>query len=71
MSQPPALLAPLPPRHREPQHVVHLLLTLLTAGVWVGAWIVAVLIAKAENAKEDRRYERQAAEYRAAWADRT
>lgn len=69
MTQPPPL-APLPPRHREPQHVVHLILTLLTFGIWLGAWVVAVLIAAAENAREQRRYEREVAEYRAAYEQR-
>jgi hypothetical protein len=63
----PPPLAPLPPRHREPHHVVHLILTLLTAGLWLGAWVVAALIAAAENAQERKRYEREAAAYYAAW----
>lgn len=45
-------------------HLVHLILTLITAGFWVVIWIIAGLNAAGANHQERQRYARELEAYR-------
>lgn len=52
MSQQAALLLEM--RKHKTSHVLHLILSILTAGLWVFVWILCALSNGIENAKLDR-----------------
>lgn len=52
MSQQAALLLEM--RKHKTSHVLHLILSILTAGLWVFVWILCTLSNSIENAKLDR-----------------
>lgn len=57
---------PTPPRepvHHEPMHLVHLILSVLTAGFWLVIWLLAAMNASGANAQERQRFEREQREY--------
>lgn len=54
---------PDPPTDEQPAHVLHLLLTLLTAGFWVIVWILLGLNANANNRVNRARYADDVAEW--------
>ena len=63
----PPPIPPQPPRHHAPQHVVHLILSVLTAGFWLVIWGIAALNAQGANDQERKRYERELQEYATAY----
>lgn len=48
---------PLPPQYRQPTHLVHLILAILTMGLWVPVWILVSIDVATSNRNERRRYE--------------
>lgn len=52
MSQQAALLLEM--RKHKTSHVLHLILSILTAGLWVFVWILCAISNSIENAKLDR-----------------
>lgn len=73
---PPAFVGPppLPPRpvHREELgalHVVHLILSIFTAGFWLIIWAMAAMNVSARNEQERKRYERELRQYALAYED--
>ena len=52
MSQHTALLLEM--RKHKTSHVLHLILSILTAGLWVFVWILCAISNSIENAKIDR-----------------
>lgn len=52
MSQHAALLLEM--RKHKTSHVLHLILSILTAGLWVFVWVLCALSNSIENAKLDR-----------------
>ena len=52
MSQQAAFLLEM--RKHKTSHVLHLILSILTAGLWVFVWILCALSSGIENAKLDR-----------------
>jgi hypothetical protein len=53
----------------RPRHVLHLVLTLCTAGVWGLGWILVWWTADANNTLEEQRYRREWAAYQVALAE--
>lgn len=52
MSQQAALLLEM--RKHKTSHVLHLILSILTAGLWIFVWILCAISNSIENAKLDR-----------------
>lgn len=49
-------------QRKQTSHVLHLILSLLTAGLWLVMWILVALSNSLENAKIDRRIRKLYAE---------
>lgn len=67
MTQPPFVgpppVPPREPRVHQPQHVVHLILSVLTCGFWLVIWGMAAMNASAANEQERKRYDDEMAKY--------
>lgn len=60
----PAPVPPLPPTRKQVNHLLHLVLTILTAGAWlVMVWPWYALLVNGNNAASERRYQRAYADY--------
>jgi hypothetical protein len=58
---------PTAPRVHQPQHVVHLILSVLTFGFWLLIWGMAAMNASAANEQERKRYDDEQARYQVAY----
>ena len=63
---PPPPQPPWPPRMVRPNHPLHLVATLLTAGLWGLVWVMVWWSADARNNAEQDRYHRNWAAYQEA-----
>lgn len=57
---------PRPPREPEvhtASHVLHLLLSLITFGLWLPIWVIAAMNASGATAQDRRRYDDEMAAY--------
>lgn len=60
----PAPIPPMPPHQKQVNHLLHLVLTILTAGGWaLMVWPWWTLLVQAVNSSADRRYHRDYTEY--------
>jgi hypothetical protein len=58
---------PREPRITQPTHVLHLLLSVFTVGLWLPIWALVALDASKTTRYEHERYEQEQVEYRAAY----
>jgi hypothetical protein len=58
---------PTPPRDEQPMHVLHLLLTIITAGFWVLIWILVGVNTAANNRANRARYQEDLADWKIAY----
>jgi len=64
-------IPPLEPQIQKMSHLLHLVLTLLTAGLWLLVWIPLAAGINRANEKERQRYARERAEYQLALTERS
>lgn len=48
---------PLEPRYQNPQHIVHVILTVVSLGMWLPIWILCAWSAERYNSRARYRYE--------------
>lgn len=58
---------PEPPRDEQPAHILHLLLSIITGGIWILVWVLVGVNANANNRAMRARYTDDVAAWQAAY----
>jgi hypothetical protein len=71
---PPPSLGPRPQRPTPPEmvqtsHVLHLILTVITFGMWAILWIIVAILNEQNNSAKRKRYNEQMVWYQGAYDD--
>lgn len=63
----PPPVRPEPPRDEQPAHILHLLLSIITGGIWILVWVLIGVNTSANNRAQRDRYESDLADWRIAY----
>jgi hypothetical protein len=63
----PPPVRPEPPRDEQPAHILHLLLSIITGGIWILVWVLVAVNTSSNNRANRNRYDGDLADWRVAY----